>query len=103
MMDSSTIQPRGAGPGPYPDVTKIPTPPLQRAAIFIMFVLPALSVVIVSLRLYSRITTRTLGLGTRGNSFPWTALSANLTAIPDDWLCGLALVRRAYFRGGLTN
>lgn len=70
-MDFSTLESRGdAGPGPYPDVTQIPTPPLQRAAIFIMFVLPAVAVVTVSLRLYTRITMRTLGLGTCGYSWP---------------------------------
>lgn len=45
------------------DVTKIPTPPLQGAAIFINFFFPALSLVVVVLRAYSRIKTRQWGLG----------------------------------------
>lgn len=63
QMDASTFQPRGVGPGPYPDVTKIPTPPLQRIALFIMFFLPALATVVVGLRIYTRVIMRTLGVG----------------------------------------
>lgn len=64
-MKASTLWSRdaGPGPGPYPDVTKIPTPPLQKAAVFIMFFLPALAVAIFSLRIYTRVSMRTLGLG----------------------------------------
>ena len=72
-MDTSAFWLRdNVGPGPYPNPLDIPTPPLQRAAIFIMFFLPALATVIFSLRIYSRLTTRTIGI--------------------DDYLCGLALV-----------
>lgn len=63
-MDLSMLQLRGAGPGPYPDVTTIPTPPLQAVAIFIMFFLPGLATLIVGLRIYTRIIMRTLGPGT---------------------------------------
>ena len=44
------------------DVTKIPTPPLQQVALFLNFFVPALSVVFVALRAYSRIKTRQWGL-----------------------------------------
>lgn len=62
-MAALILQPRGLGPGPSPNVVDIPTPPLQRFALFIMFGLPALAVVVVSLRLYTRTTMRTLGIG----------------------------------------
>lgn len=62
----------GSGPGPYPDVTKIPTPPLQAAAVTIIFTLPSIALIIFSLRIYTRVTMRMLGV--------------------DDLLCGLALV-----------
>jgi hypothetical protein len=62
-MDGSTLELRGAGPGPYPDVAKIPTPSLQRTGLFIIFFFPAMSTVIFALRAYTRITMRTLGLG----------------------------------------
>ncbi|KAF7553390.1 hypothetical protein G7Z17_g3672 [Cylindrodendrum hubeiense] len=71
-MDDSTLWVRGAGPGSYPDVSKIPTPPLQRTGLFIIFFFPALSTVIVALRIYTRLIMRTVGL--------------------DDWLCVGALV-----------
>ncbi|KAF6829718.1 hypothetical protein CPLU01_07800 [Colletotrichum plurivorum] len=57
---------------PHPDVLTIPTPPLQRTAVFIVFFFPALSIFTYSLRAYSRISTRQWGL--------------------DDWLCGMALL-----------
>lgn len=47
----------------HEDVTKIPTPSLQAAAIFINFFFPAISLLVVSLRAYSRIKTRQWGLG----------------------------------------
>ncbi|KAI8635087.1 hypothetical protein F5Y19DRAFT_411558 [Xylariaceae sp. FL1651] len=47
---------------PQPDVTKIPTPPLQAAALFINFFLPALAVIAVFLRAYARITMRQLAI-----------------------------------------
>lgn len=63
-MDVSMLGSRGIGPGPYPDVAKIPTPPLQQVGLFVIFFFPSLSIVAVSLRFYTRITMRTLGLGT---------------------------------------
>lgn len=48
---------------PHEDVTKIPTPPLQAAGLFINFFFPALALVIVSLRFYSRISMRQWGAG----------------------------------------
>lgn len=98
-MDTSTLQPRDAGPGPYPDVTKIPTPPLQRAALFIIFFFPALSTVVVGLRLYTRVTMRTLGVGMWcicDAAFLPVCFRSDDMLIPlpqDDWLCTLALVR----------
>ncbi|CAH0051862.1 unnamed protein product [Clonostachys solani] len=75
-MDQTNLWERtpeyGPGPGPYPNVLDIPTPPLQAAAVFIMFVLPGIAVIIFALRVYTRVTMRTLGV--------------------DDYLCGLALV-----------
>lgn len=44
------------------DVTKIPTPPLQQVALFLNFFFPALAIVFVALRAYSRIKTRQWGL-----------------------------------------
>ncbi|KAH6679925.1 hypothetical protein F5X68DRAFT_234448 [Plectosphaerella plurivora] len=57
---------------PHGDVLQIPTPPLQRTALIIIFIFPAFSILFFSLRSYGRITTRQFGL--------------------DDWLCGLALL-----------
>ncbi|CAG9955915.1 unnamed protein product [Clonostachys rosea f. rosea IK726] len=75
-MDHSNLWERtteyGPGPGPYPNVLEIPTPPLQAAGVFIMFVLPGIAVIIFALRVYTRVTMRTLGV--------------------DDYLCGMALV-----------
>jgi len=62
-MEFSTVVPR-QGPPPYPDVTKIPTPPLQAAALAIMFTLPSIAIIIFSLRVYTRVTMRMVGLGT---------------------------------------
>jgi hypothetical protein len=67
-MDHSNLWERtteyGPGPGPYPNVLEIPTPPLQAAGVFIMFVLPGIAVIIFALRVYTRVTMRTLGVGT---------------------------------------
>ncbi|KAI0143583.1 hypothetical protein GGR57DRAFT_350258 [Xylariaceae sp. FL1272] len=41
-----------------PDVSEIPTPPLQSAALFLNFFFPALSLLTVSLRIYTRIWMR---------------------------------------------
>ncbi|KAH6961998.1 hypothetical protein BKA56DRAFT_560703 [Ilyonectria sp. MPI-CAGE-AT-0026] len=71
-MDDSTIWPRSIGPGSYPDVSKIPTPSLQRTGLFVIFFFPALSIVVFALRVYTRLTMRTVGL--------------------DDWLCGAGLI-----------
>lgn len=92
MMEYSTLESRGAGPGLYPDVTKIPTPPLQRAAIFIMFVLPTLAVIVFSMRIYTRITMRAVGVGKFSLQVHIREDCTDLTT-PDDYLCGLALVR----------
>jgi hypothetical protein len=64
-MDTLTMHSKryGMGPGPYPDVLQIPTPPLQGAAIFIMFVLPGIATVIYAGRIYTRVSMRTIGLG----------------------------------------
>ena len=62
-MAALILQPRGPGPGPSPNVLDIPTPPLQSFALFVMFGLSALAVVVVSLRIYTRTTMRTLGVG----------------------------------------
>lgn len=56
------------------DVTEIPTPPLQAAAVFINFFFPALSLIVVALRAYSRIKTRQWGLGERLASAKLTEL-----------------------------
>lgn len=72
MMSPLTLMERTMGPGPHPDVLKIPTPPLQAFAVAVMFILPAIALIIYSLRIYARVSMRTLGL--------------------DDLLAGLALV-----------
>ncbi|VUC28752.1 unnamed protein product [Clonostachys rosea] len=81
-MDQSSLWERtpeyGPGPGPYPNVLEIPTPPLQAAGVFIMFVLPGIAIIIFALRVYTRVTMRTVGV--------------------DDYLCGLALVSFGYPR-----
>ncbi|KAL2020621.1 hypothetical protein VTK56DRAFT_8111 [Thermocarpiscus australiensis] len=46
----------------YPNVLDIPTPPLQRTAIFIIFFFTALAFVVFCLRAYTRLSTRTWGL-----------------------------------------
>lgn len=51
------------GPPGHPDVLTIPTPPLQRTAIFIIFFFPALSVCTFALRAYGRLSSRQWGLG----------------------------------------
>lgn len=71
-MSPFTLVERSMGPGPYPDVSKIPTPPLQAFAVAVMFILPAIALIIYSLRIYARVSMRTLGL--------------------DDLLAGLALI-----------
>ncbi|KAK2809717.1 hypothetical protein FQN50_003562 [Emmonsiellopsis sp. PD_5] len=47
---------------PHGDVTKIPTPPLQAAGLFINFFFPALAFVIVCLRAYARIRIKQWGV-----------------------------------------
>lgn len=63
MHFSTLLQRDDIGPGPYPDVTKIPTPPLQAAALAIIFTLPSIAIVVFSLRIYTRVTMRMLGIG----------------------------------------
>lgn len=60
-MDSSLLWARG-GPPPYPDVSKIPTPPLQEKGLVVMFLFPCLAIIIVGMRMYIRITMRLVGL-----------------------------------------
>lgn len=62
-MSSGAALAARAGPPPYPDVTKIPTPPLQQAAIGITFGFPALALVVFGMRTYIRVKTRIWGLG----------------------------------------
>ncbi|KAF4471582.1 integral membrane PTH11 [Fusarium albosuccineum] len=76
-MDSSQLWAR-TGPPPYPDVTKIPTPPLQEKGLVVLFLFPILSIIVVSMRIYIRFSTRQLGL-------------ANM-ALADDYLVLAALV-----------
>lgn len=83
----------GPGPGPYPDVSKIPTPPLQMAGVAIMFVLPAIAIVVFSLRVYTRLTMRTFGVGMWPTTRNEIRIAFTNLGVPDDWLCGLALVK----------
>ncbi|KFX94950.1 hypothetical protein O988_06074 [Pseudogymnoascus sp. VKM F-3808] len=53
-----TILPRRP---PHGDVTKIPTPPLQAAGLFINFVFPALALIFVCLRAYCRVKIKQWG------------------------------------------
>jgi len=48
----------------HPDVSTIPTPHLQKIALFLTFFFPALSILSVALRAFSRLRTRQWGLGT---------------------------------------
>lgn len=61
-MDSSLLWAR-SGPPPYPDVSKIPTPPLQEKGLVVMFLFPTLAIIIVAMRMYIRVTMRLVGLG----------------------------------------
>ncbi|SPO02023.1 related to integral membrane protein PTH11 [Cephalotrichum gorgonifer] len=61
------------------DVTKIPTPSLQQAALFINFFFPILSLIVVLLRAYSRIRTRQWGLD------DWLMVAALMFALA---MCG---------------
>ncbi|KAI0476736.1 hypothetical protein F4859DRAFT_60592 [Xylaria cf. heliscus] len=60
---------------PSPDVTKIPTPPLQAAALFINFFLPALALISVALRFYARYMMRQIAID------DWLLLGALLSAL----------------------
>ena len=51
------------GPPPYPNPLSLPTTPLQQKGLAALFIFPALSIIIVSMRMYSRVTSRTVGLG----------------------------------------
>ncbi|OBS24610.1 hypothetical protein FPOA_05150 [Fusarium poae] len=60
-MDSSSLYPR-TGPPPFPNPTTLPTTPLQQKGLAALFIFPSLSILIVSMRIYSRVTSRTTGL-----------------------------------------
>jgi len=45
------------------DVTRIPTPPLQSTALFIIFFFTALALVVFGLRAFTRLSTRQWGMG----------------------------------------
>ncbi|KAI0802649.1 hypothetical protein GGR55DRAFT_683133 [Xylaria sp. FL0064] len=60
---------------PQPDVTKIPTPPHQAAALFINFFLPALALIFVALRLYAKQMIRNVTID------DWLLLAALLFAL----------------------
>lgn len=62
-MDGLDIVSRAQGPGSYPDVLTIPTPPLQAVGVFVMFVLPGIACIIFGLRMYTRVSMRTTGVG----------------------------------------
>ncbi|KEY69273.1 hypothetical protein S7711_01724 [Stachybotrys chartarum IBT 7711] len=66
MADIDTI-----GPGPYPNVLDIPTPPLQRTGIFVMFVFPAIATVVFGLRVYTRVSMHTVGVVFKLNYYGW--------------------------------
>lgn len=102
MMSPMSLFGRDMGPGPYPDVSKIPTPPLQAVAVAVMFTLPAIGIIVYGLRIYARISMRTLGLG---KSFILDWKWFTLTSDTDDLLAGMALVRESlwYLRDSNTN
>ncbi|KAI1306361.1 hypothetical protein F5Y03DRAFT_406064 [Xylaria venustula] len=56
---------------PQPDATKIPTPPLQAAALFINFFFPAIALIIVALRLYAKHMIRQLAIDIKLNYWGW--------------------------------
>ncbi|KAI0199675.1 hypothetical protein F4808DRAFT_451294 [Astrocystis sublimbata] len=68
---------------PQPDVTQIPTPPLQAAALFITIFFPALALIAVSLRFYARYFMRQIAID------DWFLLAALLLS--------LAMVAPFYF------
>lgn len=63
---------------PHGDVLQIPTPPLQRTALIIIFIFPAFSILFYSLRCYGRVSTRQFGLGK-------FQIPKNLLCIADNW------------------
>ncbi|GKU07530.1 cfem protein [Fusarium langsethiae] len=60
-MDTSSLYPR-TGPPPFPNPTTLPTTPLQQKGLAALFIFPSLSILVVSMRIYSRVTSRTTGL-----------------------------------------
>ncbi|KAL6916878.1 hypothetical protein FSHL1_008448 [Fusarium sambucinum] len=60
-MDSFSLYPR-TGPPPFPNPTTLPTTPLQQKGLAALFIFPSLSIMVVSMRIYSRVTSRTTGL-----------------------------------------
>ncbi|RYC64750.1 hypothetical protein CHU98_g1446 [Xylaria longipes] len=56
---------------PQPDVTKIPTPPLQAVNLFVNFFLPALALIAVVLRFYSRHIMRQIAIDIKLNYWGW--------------------------------
>ncbi|KAF4943814.1 hypothetical protein FSARC_14825, partial [Fusarium sarcochroum] len=60
-MSSLHLYPR-LGPPPYPNPTTIPTTSLQQKGLAALFLFPVLSIVVVGMRVYSRVTSRTFGL-----------------------------------------
>ncbi|EXK29191.1 hypothetical protein FOXG_09789 [Fusarium oxysporum f. sp. lycopersici 4287] len=63
------------GPPPYPNPLSLPTTPLQQKGLAALFLFPALSIIIVSMRMYSRVTSRTVGLD------DWLVLAALFFAL----------------------
>ncbi|CAI4212821.1 unnamed protein product [Parascedosporium putredinis] len=59
----------------HPDVSTIPTPHLQKIALFLTFFFPALSILSVALRAFSRLRTRQWGLD------DWLILAALIFAV----------------------
>jgi hypothetical protein len=92
-MTSLHLYPR-TGPPPFPDPTTLPTTPLQTKGLVALFLFPSLSILIVAARMYSRVTTRTTGLGKTSSSCVPCTVDTNLS---DDYLILGALVSRAIF------
>lgn len=92
-MNSLDLYPR-TGPPPYPDPTTLPTTPLQTKGLVALFLFPSLSILVVAARIYSRVTTRTTGLGKTSSYCITHTVYTNLS---DDYLILGALVSRENF------
>lgn len=92
-MTSLDLYPR-TGPPPYPDPTTLPTTPLQTKGLVALFLFPSLSILVVAARIYSRVTTRTTGLGKISSYCIACTVDTNLS---DDYLILGALVSREIF------